>query len=176
MTRRKKKEPQGPSVGTPLTSARLALAHEIAKRGLALLLPEAELIRTIVEQCKTTERSAAAAVRTIVKQGAKLSPQEREQLRDVLHFRYEALYATLAQDGKAEAAAKMLDRRARLDGLFTVEKDRNKPETTTQEDEFAGRTKEELDHYARTGHFPGEQQSAVVVPIDPLARLKKKQA
>jgi len=169
---KKPKKPPEPGSGTPLTGARLALAYEIARHGIAQLLPDPTIVLSIVEQCKTTERSASAALQKIAKQGAKLTEQDREDLRDTLHFRYEHLYARAAQEGKLEQAGRMLDRRAKLAKLFEKE-DRDK-EAERQTDEFDGRSLEDLRYYQSKGYWPEDAPPANVVPLDPLARLREK--
>ncbi len=169
----KKKRGQQPApTGTPLTGSRLAMAYEIARLGISQLLPDPSIVLSIVEQCKTTERSASAALQKMAKQGAKLTPEDAESLRDTLHFRYEHLYAQAAQTGKLESAAKMLDRRARLAGLFTKEAEKKPIEQT--EDEFEGRSTEDLRFFRDNGFWPEEKPVSNVVPIDPLARLRAK--
>jgi hypothetical protein len=151
------------------------MAYEIARHGVAQLLPDGQIVLSIVEQLKTTERSAAAALRKVAEQGAKLSPKDQEELSDTIHFRLEHLYARAAQEGKLEQAARMLDRRAKLAGLLA--KDRSKKPEEQEPDEFDGRSLEELRYYRENGYWPEDKPAANVVPIDPLARLRgKKQA
>lgn len=171
MSKRKDKSPAAPDA-TPLSGSRLALAYELARHGIAQLLPDRAIVLSITEQCKTTERSAASALQKMAKQGAKLSKDDALHLRETIDFRLEHLYARAAQDGKLEQAAKMLDRRARLAGLF--QKETQSPLSAEEADEFAGRSSEDLRHYAEHGYFPEERPPANVVPIDPLARLRKK--
>ena len=169
----KRKLNNKPKAATPLSGGRLLLAKELAKQGLARLMADPTIILSIVEQCHTTERSASAALRAVVNEVSSLTEPERDDLRATLHFRYEALYAELAQTrGKEEAAAKMLDRRAKLAGLFTDkgDADDNKPPVV---DEFEGRTREELVFFKENGYWPEEKPVDNVVPIDPLARLRK---
>jgi hypothetical protein len=169
----KRKPDNKPKAAIPLSGGRLLLAKELAKQGIARLMPDPTIILSIVEQCHTSERSAAAALRAVVNEISELSEPERADLRTTLHFRYEALYAQLAQaPGKEEAAAKMLDRRAKLAGLFTDkgEAGDNKPPVV---DEFEGRTREELVFFKEHGYWPEEKPVDNVVPIDPLARLRK---
>lgn len=172
MTRRRKKgqAPPPKAGGLPLTGARLALAYEFAKQGIAMLLPDHEIVANIVEKCETSQRSAQAALQKIAKAGAKLSADDRDALRDTLHFRYEHLYAREAQNGRSEAAAKMLDRRARLAGLFTKELERPKE---IEADEFEGRSVEDLRYYREHGYFPEDKKPDNVIPLDPLARIRK---
>ncbi len=151
------------------------MAYELARHGIAQLLPDSTIVISIVEQCITTERSASAALQKMAKQGAKLSEEDTRRLSDTIHFRLEHLYARAAQEGKLEQAAKMLDRRARLAKLFDKGAGQNGPAET--EDEFAGRSLEDLRYYREQGFWPEEKPPANVVPIDPLARLRgKKQA
>lgn len=175
MSRRRKQKddapPPPPGAGaTPLSGVRLAMAYELAKHGIAMLFPDAEIIRSIVEQCKTTERSAAAALRSVTKLGARLTEQEEEELRQTLHFRYERLYAAEAQAGRHESAAKMLDRRARLAGLFKEQKQKG---IEAEPDEFEGRTEADLDYYTKHGYFPEDKPPANVIQLDPLAAIRK---
>jgi hypothetical protein len=65
----------------------------------------------------------------------------------------------------------MLDRRARLAGLFAKEKQQP---LEVEEDEFEGRSLEELRHYREHGYWPEDKPAANVIPIDPLARLRSK--
>ena len=176
MTRRKKEPQASNEKATPLTGGRLALAYELAKHGIARCLPDPQIVLSIVEQCSTTPRSASAALQKIARQGAKLDDGDREALREKLHFRYEYLYAAEAQAGRSEAAAKMLDRRARLDGLFIAKPAEVAPKEAPADAEFDGRTQEELEFYGAKGFWPEEQPAANVVALDPMARLKKKQA
>lgn len=176
MSRKKKQKPQTPPAaapsGTPLTGARLALAHELAKHGIAALFPDHEIVLSIVEKCATTERSARAALQRVASQGTKLSDADRDTLRDTLHFRLEHLYAREAQAGRSEAAAKMLDRRARLAGLYGKEVEAPKE---AEVDEFDGRTLEEVRYFREHGFFPEDKPADNVIPLDPLARLKANQ-
>lgn len=147
------------------------MAYELARMGIAQLMPDAQIILSICEQCKTTERSAAAALQKVAKQGAKLPPGEQAELEATIHFRLEHLYAQAAQTGKIETAAKMLDRRARLAGLLREKKAEPPP---IEQDEFEGKTREELRYYRENGFWPEEKPPDNVVPIDPLARVRAK--
>lgn len=149
------------------------MAYELARHGIAQLLPDSAIVLSIVEQCLTTQRSASAALQKVAKQGAKLSEEDALHLRDTIQFRLEHLYARAAQEGKLEQAAKMLDRRARLAGLLAKESQR---ETTEEVDEFSGRSREDLRFYREQGYWPEDKPLANVVPIDPLARLRRKEA
>lgn len=170
MSKRKPPRDAAPT-GTPLTGTRLAMAYELARHGIAQLLPDASIILSICEQCKTTERSASAALQKVAKQGAKLPPEEQAELEATIHFRLEHLYAQAAQSGKVETAAKMLDRRARLAGLFKEKKHESPP---VEPDEFEGKTREELRYFRENGYWPEEKPADNVVPIDPLARVRAK--
>lgn len=167
---KRKGPPQTPPRGTPLTGSRLVLAYELARQGIAMLLPDHEIVTSIVEQCKTTERSAAAALQKVAKQGAKLSASDKEALRDTLHFRYEHLYAREVQAGRNEGAAKMLDRRARLAGLFKEEK---AAAVEVEADEFEGRSVEDLHYFRQHGYFPEDKPANNVVQLDPLAKIRR---
>ena len=158
---------------TPLTGLRLLLAQELARHGIAVMLPDSQIVQSIEEQCLTTERSAQAALRAVAKQGAKLSPQQQSELSDMLHFRYEHLYAQAAQQQKLETAAKMLDRRARLAGLFTQQAKAPALPAEKVDEEFDGRSNEEIGFFASNGHWPEERPPANVIPIDPLAKIRK---
>ncbi len=136
-----------------------------------MLLPDSGIVLSIVEQCRTTERSAMSALQKMAKQGAKLSEKDAEELRDTIHFRLEHLYARAAQEGKLETAAKMLDRRARLAQLL---KEQKRDPIDPQVDEFEGRSSEDLRFFREQGYWPEDKPVANVVPLDPLARLREK--
>jgi hypothetical protein len=168
--KRKPKEPPTPGA-TPLTGARLAMAAELAKAGIAALVPDPEIVLGICEKLHTTERSAQALLQRVAREVTELTDPEKDDLRRLLHFRYEFLYQQTVQKGKEEAAARMLDRRAKLAGLYP--KDTDAPKEVPV-DEFDTRSTEDLHFFRDHGFWPEEKPPENVVPIDPLRRIRKK--
>lgn len=170
---KRRSSPQEPKLpgATPLTGARLAMAAELAKAGIAALVPDPEIVLGICEQLHTTERSAMALLQRVAREVGELTDPERDELRRTIHFRLEFLYQKAVQKGHEEAAARMLDRRAKLAGLYP--KDTDKP-VDVPTDEFETRSTDELKFFRDHGFWPEEKPPENVVPIDPLRRIRKK--